>query len=843
MKLAKTYEPQAYEADIYKLWEASGAFEPSGDGEPFALIMPPPNANAPLHMGQVTYVKQDLKSRYERMKGKKVLYLPGADHAGFETWYVFEKELAKEGKSKLDFNDDELYKMTYDFVVKNMGMAKNSYRRLGLSCSWDNFTFTLDEKITSKVKLIFKKMWDEGLVYRGKRLVNFCTYHGTSFSDIEVEYDDKKTGLYYIKYGPFEIATTRPETIMGDTAVAVHPDDERYKEFVGQELEIEGPDGVFKVKVVADDELVNQEFGTGVVKITPAHDFNDNDLATRHDLPVIEVIGKDGKMNSNAGRFEGMTVLDAREAVVEALKEKGLLIKVDEDYVNRVGVCYKCRTTIEPLMMEQWFVDMKPLAKKAITAIEADEVKFKPENRKQIGLDYLNNIRDWNISRQIPWGIRIPAFYNAELDKWIYSDEDVSEVEVDGKTYLRDRDTFDTWMSSSQFPYLALEYPENEELKEFFPTSWIHMGREIFGFWGLRMIMMSLLVNDQVPFKTLYVNGNIRSEDGRKMSKSFGNNIAAGEMLDEYGSDATRMGMIAIDSSPGSDKAFSRSKLVAGRNFANKLWNIARFTENLLDERKLKISEVGDVTLKFAADHWIVSEIEVVRKKIENLLDGDDFGEAFNRVYDLVWNKFADWYLEASKSELNLTVLAWALDTVLKLAHPFAPFVTETIWQGLESESERSLLVSECWPKKVRLEIDEEEVLKFKNLISATEFARSVKAVIGSEIEVSCKDESLARLTENMAGLKPLNSEGSEIVSELAVPMVDGWSLLVSGNNLEKYREKIGERIDKVQEEIKRLESRLANSSYVEKAPQKLIEDSRLNLSQLQTELKELKSQ
>ncbi|HRV76228.1 MAG TPA: class I tRNA ligase family protein, partial [Candidatus Saccharimonadales bacterium] len=558
MNLAKTYEPQAYEGEIYELWERTGAFEPKGDGEHFALIMPPPNANAPLHIGTATFVKQDAKVRYERLKGKRTLYLPGADHAGFETWYVFEKELAKLGKSKFDFTNHELYKMTWDFVQDNMHLAKTSYRQMGLSCSWDNFTFTLDEKITKNVKVVFKKMWEEGLVYRGKRLVNFCTFHGTSFSDIEVDHEDKNTPLYHLKYGPFELVTTRPETIMGDTGVAFHPNDERYIQFEGQEIEIEGPEKSFKVRAVAD-ELVDKEFGTGVVKVTPAHSFDDSEIAERHNLPYIEVIGKDGLMNENAGKYQGMTVLEAREAVVNDLKAKGLVIKVDETYQNRVGVCYKCHTVIEPLMMDQWFVSMKPLAEKAIEGIEADRVKFVPAKRKEIGLDYLKNIKDWNISRQCPWGIQIPAFYNEEIDEWIYSDSNEDEVTENGKTYIRDTDTFDTWMSSSQFPYLALGWPDGENFKEFFPTSWLHLGREIFTQWGLRMIMMSLYITGEVPFRTLYVNGNIRGEDGKKMSKSLGNNVAAKEILDEYGSDAMRMGMLMIDTTPSADKAYDPS--------------------------------------------------------------------------------------------------------------------------------------------------------------------------------------------------------------------------------------------------------------------------------------------
>jgi len=855
MELAKIYEPQAYEAEIYKLWESSGAFAPkhraaggsssalssaktmdsekaSGD-DCFTVIMPPPNANAPLHLGTATFVKQDAKVRYERLKGKKTLYLPGADHAGFETWYVFEKELAKQGKSKFDFTNKELYQMTWDFVQKNMGLAKNAYRQMGLSCSWDHFTFTLDEKITKNVSKVFKKMWDEGLIYRGNRLVNFCTFHGTSFSDIEVDYEDRKTPLYYMKYGPFELATTRPETKFGDTAVAVHPDDERYKDLVGKELEIEGVNGPFKIVVVAD-EMVDMDFGTGAVKVTPAHSFDDWEIAQRHNLPVIEVINKDGTMNDRAGRFAGMTILEAREAVVKALREKDLLVKVDDSYANRVGVCYKCQTVIEPMLMDQWFVKMKPLAEKAIEAIKADKIGFVPGRRKEIGLDYLNNIRDWNISRQCPWGIQIPAYYNDELDDWIYSDTQDDEVVKDGKTYLRDSDTFDTWMSSDQFPYLALGYdaenPEksSDEFKEFFPTSWLHLGREIFNQWGLRMVMMSLYVTGEVPFKTLYVNGNIRGEDGKKMSKSMGNNVDAKDFVDEYGSDAMRMGMLMIDTTASADKAFDRSKVASGRNFANKLWNIARFTENLLDEQQLKAMQLKVVDAKTEVDHWIIREVNSANSAIQKLMDGDEFGEAFGVVYDVVWNKLADWYLEASKQTLNLSVLTWALESVLVLAHPFAPFVTEAIWQSLGLRGEDSMLVTEKWPEEVKF--NDGMALDFDKALKATEFARKVKSYIGSEIEVSCEDDNLAELTRNLAKLKP---ENGNLTESLLIADLEGWTLLISAENMEKYRDQIGKRVDEVQALIKNLEARLNNEAYVDKAPKELVDESRASLLSL----------
>jgi valyl-tRNA synthetase len=641
------------------------------------------------------------------------------------------------------------------------------------------------------------------------------------------------------------------------------------------------------VRVVAD-EVVDPEFGTGAVKVTPAHSFEDGEIAERHKLPVIEVIGKDGKMNENAGRFAGLTVLEAREAVVKTLKEKGLLIKVDEDYQNRVGVCYKCGTVIEPMLMEQWFVSMQPLAKKAIEAIEKDEIKFRPAKRKEIGLDYLKNIRDWNISRQIPWGIRIPAFYNREDDEWVYDESEEDEIKLKGKIYKRDADTFDTWMSSTQFPYLALRYdvdnPEesSEEFKDFFPTAWLQHGREIFNFWGLRMIMMALWNVDEIPFKTLYVNGNIRGEDGKKFSKSLGNAPSAIDLLDEFGSDAMRMGMISIDTVAGADKAFDRSKMVLGRNFANKLWNIARFVENLLDEAKLtssprlqstggKASGFDGLEPKTAADSWILVKLSEAREEISKKLDADEFGEAFAGLYDFVWNCLADWYvevvkfsgggnnpspslsrgrgidtggldsgfLEESGQSESLGVLVFVLESVLKLGHPFAPFVTETIWQSLELKSGESLLVLEGWPDLEEIKFNKEKAEEFEAVIKATEFARKVKSFVGAEIEVVNSDNNLAELVASLAKLKSFNN----LSESLAVPNLEGWSLLVSGENLAKYRNEIGKRVDEIEAKLKNLEARLNNSAYVDRAPKELVEESRGALAKLKDELRELKGE
>ncbi|MGI9028032.1 MAG: class I tRNA ligase family protein, partial [Candidatus Saccharimonadales bacterium] len=416
MKLSKTYEPNQYESDIYALWEKSEAFIPKARGsrETYSIVMPPPNANANLHIGYgLSAGLEDIAARYHRMKGEATLLLPGADHAGFETQSVYEKHLAKEGKSRFDFKREELYSQIWDFVALNRGNFEQQIRQLGISCDWTQYTFTLDDKIVGRAYKTFKQLWDDGLIYRGERLVNYCTFHGTGFADIEVEHKDATTPLYYMKYGPFELATTRPETKFGDTAVAVHPDDERYKQYVNTVITVEGFDGPFELRVVAD-EMVDPNFGTGAVKITPAHDFNDFEVAQRHNLEAVRVINHDGKLNQRAGKYAGMTVLEARQAVTKDLDKKGLLVKVDKDYKNRVGVCYKCGTVIEPMLMEQWFVNMEPLAKRAIEALQKNKITFYPNSKKDQLITYLKGLRDWNISRQIAWGIPIPAFQNVD---------------------------------------------------------------------------------------------------------------------------------------------------------------------------------------------------------------------------------------------------------------------------------------------------------------------------------------------------------------------------------------------------------------------------------------------
>lgn len=844
MKLPKVYEPSEYEADIYALWEKSHAFQPRKAGKHYSVVVPPPNANASLHIGfALTMTLQDVAVRYHRLKGERALFVPGADHAGFETQAVYEKHLAKEGKSRFDFSREELYKQIWDFVAKNRKGFEEQFRQLGGSVDWDHFTFTLDKKVVTRAYATFKKMWDEGLIYRGERLVNYCTHHRTGFADIEVEYKPSKTTLYYMKYGPFTLATTRPETKFGDTAVAVHPDDKRYKKYVGKVIEIEGVNGPFTVQVVAD-EMVDPNFGTGVVKITPAHSFDDWEVAQRHNLPTRRVINHDGTLNHEAGRFAGMTVLEARKAVVKALEEKNLLVKIDKDYENRVGHCYKCGTIIEPMLMEQWFVNMEPLAAGAIKVLGAGDIAFYPDTKREQLIGYLKGLRDWNISRQIAWGIPIPAFQNVDdPDDWIY-DERVEEeiIEVNGKKYRRDPDVFDTWFSSSSWPYATLNFddPKSDDFRNFYPLSLMETGGEILYPWVSRMIMLGLYVTGEIPFKAVYIHGYVMAEDGSKMSKSLGNVINAPEVIEKYGADALRMGIVA-GRVPAVNRGYDSRKVEEARNFCNKLWNIARYIEDKLGDKP----PTGKAEPQTDADHWILSELKRATDDIASHLDNYRFAEAYDTLYHFVWDDFADWYIEASKASENPGLLAYALESILKIAHPFAPFLTETIWQTLELQSTDKLLVAAEWPR-----------IPAADTKRARDF-EAIKAIV-SETRAVMKAVGVAKTTLTFAQA-PVVEANQELIQRLARlesvtfgTQEDGVKLTsvaydvrlgISREDAVAYAEKLKTEQKETAQFIKNLEGRLGNKSYVTNAPKAVVEQTRSQLEEAKTRLQTIEEE
>ena len=665
-------------------------------------------------------------------------------------------------------------------------------------------------------------------MYRGERLVNYCTQHQTGFADIEVAYEERTSPLYYLKYGPFTLATTRPETKFGDTAVAVHPDDERYKEFVGKVIEVEGLNGPFEIRVVAD-EYVDPNFGTGAVKITPAHDFNDWEVAQRHNLEAVRVINHDGTMNHKAGPFEGMPVIEARKAVVAALKEKKLLDKVDESYTNRVGTCYKCGTVIEPMLLDQWFIDMQKLAQPAIKALKDKKITFYPDAKRLQTITYLENVRDWNISRQIAWGIPIPAFQNiADHDDWIF-DEHVNEavIERDGKTYARDPDVFDTWFSSGQWPFATLGYPDDDDYKTYYPNSLMETGIDIMFMWVSRMICLGLHVTGDIPFKEVYLHGMVRAEDGTKMSKSKGNGVDPHGVISEYGSDAVRMGMIA-GRSAGDSAAYAPAKIIAGRNFCNKLWNLARFTESVLAEKPGKPAD-KPIT---PADHWMLSKLQHNSELASSHLDDYRFSEAYDTVYHFVWDDFADWYIEASKRELNPELLRYCLESVLKIAHPFAPFVTETIWQTLDWTGD-SLLISQMWPKPGKFDHKKaEEFEEIRTIVTETRAIISKLKLRKTRLyftDVNFLNDH-ADLIAGLAGLEGVFEVADGKGLTLTSTSHRCW-LDVDRETIERYATQLKKQLEEAQNTREGYQKRLDNSAYIKKAPKALVEETKQQLA------------
>jgi valyl-tRNA synthetase len=701
----KIYNQNEVEEKWYKFWEDSGFFKPevNPEGKPFTIILPPPNANADLHFGHAMMSIEDIMVRYHRMKGDAALWVPGSDHAGFETQVVFEKNLGKVGKSRFDYDRETLYQMIWDYVQSNKHNMESQLRRLGFSVDWSREKFTLDPDVVQVVYKTFKKMSDEGMIYRAKRLVNYCTKHGTGFSDLEVAYEDRTSSLYYIKYGPLVLATTRPETKFGDTAVAVHPDDKRYQQYIGQELEIETVLGPAKIKVIAD-ESVDPQFGTGVVKITPAHDFNDFETGKRHNLEMKQVIGFDGRMNEHAGKFSGMKVLEARQAVVEEMQEKGLIEKIDDQYQNRVGTCYKCGTVLEPLPMEQWYLNVQDLKHQAIKAVKNGEIKIHPANYATLYYQWLENLKDWNISRQNIWGIRIPAWYCETCNKWTITEGEIPDAcsNCGASNITRDTDTFDTWFSSGQWPFATLQTTMPGDFEKFYPTSVMETGYDILKAWVSRMVMMGLLMTGKVPFTDVALHGLVNDPLGKKMSKSKGNVVSPMEIVDQYGADAARMALV-YGTAFGHDQALSYPKLDAMRKFTNKLWNIGRFLIEFKPEEAKSLEpsqQFNSSTIEqlHPQDRDILDKLNQTSKKVSTSIEQFRFHDGAEALYEFIWHEFADKYIESTKERRAEAqpVLEYVFRTSLELLHPYMPFITEELWQKLPHQG-KSIMIT-TWP-------------------------------------------------------------------------------------------------------------------------------------------------
>jgi valyl-tRNA synthetase len=720
-ELPKAYEPATVENDIYALWQQSGAFQPTDnpDAKPFTIIAPPPNANGALHIGHaVGATLQDLMIRYHRMKGEAALWLPGFDHAGFETQVVYEKKLDKEGRSRFDIPRDQLYQEMYEFTQSNIETNRNQFRKLGVSMDWSREMFTIDPRVVSIVYKTFKQLYDDGLVYRGERPINWCTRHQTGLADLETKFEEREDQFYYFKYGPFTIGTSRPETKFGDKYVVMHPDDDRYKEYKdGQQFEAEWINGPITATVIKD-EAIDMQFGTGVMTITPWHDATDFEIAKRHNLDMEQIIDKRGKLLPIAGEFEGLHISKARPLIVEKLKEKGLLEKVNEKYVHSIQTCYKCGTVIEPQIMPQWFIAMtktgksgKNLRDDAVAAVRDGRVTFVTKKFENTFHSWLGELRDWNISHQIVWGIQLPIWYcqckpDCQCDPIITDGSTPEKCPSCGSDTLeRDPDVFNTWFSSGQWPFAALQANSEDDLKRFYPTTVMETAYDILFFWVARMIMLGLYTTDQVPFSHVYLHGLVRDKDRQKMSKSKNNVLDPLGVAEQYGSDAVRLALV-FGTSAGNDIVVSEDKIRGMRNFANKLWNISRFTMMHTEDFAATEEKLVQPEGKTDIDREFLGKLDQLVVETTKLIDDYQFHIVAEKLYDFIWHELADKYIEAAKGQLEgetrestQTILLFSLVTLLKLLHPIMPFVTEAIYQSLPITGKSSLLMTASWPE------------------------------------------------------------------------------------------------------------------------------------------------
>ncbi len=737
-ELAKVYEPQAVEDRLYRFWNEGDYFRAEVDQKkkPYTIVIPPPNITGQLHMGHaLDNTLQDILIRWRRMQGRAALWVPGTDHASIATEAKIVEAMRAEGISKEDIGREAFLVRAWDWKEKYGGRIVEQLKKLGSSCDWSRERFTLDEGCSKAVREVFVRLYEKGLIYRGERIINWCPHCQTSISDAEVEYSEKDGSFWHLRYpltdgsGWIELATTRPETLLGDTAVAVHPDDERYKDMVGKTVTL--PLVGREIPVVADT-YVEQDFGTGVVKITPAHDPNDFEVGLRHDLPVINVMTPDAHINENGGKYCGLERYEARKAIVKDLEEGGFLVKV-EPMKHNVGSCYRCNTTVEPYVSKQWFVKMGPLAEPAIEAVKNKDIKLIPSRFEKVYYNWMENIKDWCISRQLWWGHRIPAWYCADCGELIVSRTDVDTCPKCGGKVHQDEDTLDTWFSSALWPFSTLGWPENNiDLKYFYPTSTLVTGYDIIFFWVARMIFSGLEYTGKAPFDTVLFHGIVRDAQGRKMSKSLGNGIDPLVEIEKYGADALRF-TLATGNTPGNDMRYSAERVEASRNFANKLWNAARFVLMNLPADEPAAHIPAKLALE---DKWILSKFNTLVKEVTNNLENYEIGLAVAKLYDFIWDIYCDWYIEIAKVRLNggeaedaaaaRAILVYILTGVLQLLHPFMPFITEEIWQAIPHEGE-SIMVSQ-WPtvsNDLAFAADEVEFERIMTAIKAIRNRRS----------------------------------------------------------------------------------------------------------------------
>ena len=854
-ELAKVYDPSVVEERLYTKWCEKKYFHAEVDKskKPFSIVMPPPNITGQLHMGHaLDNTIQDILIRWKRMSGYNTLWVPGIDHASISTEVKVVAQIAKEGLKKEDLGREGFLKRCWQWKEQYGGIILNQLRKLGSSCDWDRVRFTMDEGCSEAVLETFMRLYNKGYIYKGEKLINWCPKCMTTISDAEVNHEDKDGHFWHIKYpiagenGRFvELATTRPETMLGDTAIAVHPDDERYKDLVGKNAIL--PIVNKEIPIIADS-YVDREFGTGVVKITPAHDPNDFEVGVRHNLPKINVMNDDGTMNEKAGKYAGLDRYEARKQIVEELKNEGLLVRV-EDIKHSVGVHERCGTVVEPLIKKQWFVKMDELAKPAIKCFEKNELRFIPDRFGKIYLHWLNNIHDWCISRQLWWGHRIPAYYCNECGNVVVAKSMPEKCPKCGCTHFtQDEDTLDTWFSSALWPFSTLGWPEKTpELEQFYPTSTMVTGYDIIFFWVIRMVFSGMEQMGEVPFKDVYIHGLIRDEQGRKFSKSLGNGIDPLEVIDKYGADPLRL-MLITGNSAGNDMRFFYERLENSRNFLNKLWNASRFILMNLDE------EVSDSLIMLTpADKWIISKVNTLAKEVQENLENYDLGLAATKIQDFLWDEYCDWYIEMVKPRLynkedkTRKAALWTLKEVLinalKLLHPFMPFITEELFTSLQSKEETIMLSK--WPEyreEWNFKAEENEIDTIKDAVRGIRNVRAEMNVVPSKkskVYVVSDDEYVRNVfTRSEVFFKTLAyasdvyvQEDKTGIGEDAVSCVIHHATIYMPFaelvDIEKELERLNGEKAKMLKEIERVEKKLSNESFVAKAPQKVVDEEK----------------
>ena len=860
-ELAKAYEPKEVEDRIYDFWMKGKYFHAEVDPKkkPYTIVIPPPNITGQLHLGHaMDETLQDTLIRWRRMQGYSALWLPGTDHASIATEAKIVEAMRKEGITKEEIGREKFLERAWAWKDQYGGRIVEQLKKLGSSCDWDRLRFTMDEGCNKAVNHVFKKLYDKGLIYRGERIINWCPHCKTSISDAEVVFEEKEGSFWHLRYplsdgsGYIELATTRPETMLGDTAVAVHPDDERYKALVGKTVIL--PLVNKEIPIIADS-YVEQDFGTGVVKITPAHDPNDFEVGLRHNLPVINVMDDGGVINENGGKYAGMPALEARKQIVKDLDEAGFLIKI-EPIKHNVGTCYRCGTVVEPRVSTQWFVKMEPLAKPAIDAVKDGDIRFIPERMDKVYYNWMENIKDWCISRQLWWGHRIPAWY-CECGETIVSETVPTVCPKCGGTHLtRDPDTLDTWFSSALWPFSTLGWPDNtEELKYFYPTNTLVTGYDIIFFWVARMIFSGLEHMGEVPFNTVFFHGLIRDAQGRKMSKSLGNGVDPLDVISVYGADALRFTLVT-GNSPGNDLRFSEEKVSASRNFANKIWNAARFILMNIEGKDIDCALPKKL---YTSDKWILNRFNNVTAAVTENLEKFELGMAVSKLYDFIWDDFCDWYIELAKIRMNgadeesadsaRRVLVWTMSNTLKLLHPFMPYITEEIWQTLPHDGE-ALIVAK-WPEYDEALSFPQEAKNLENVMALIRAIRtrrnemnvppSKKAHIYIDTAHPAPYEEASEFIARLAyGSKVEIGTGFDVQGAVTAVTDDAKALLPMDDLVDKAAEtaRLNKELANAQKQLDTVKAKLANEKFTSKAPQNVIDGVKANGEKLEAKIK-----